>query len=163
MLDQILDKIQPLPDALAAVQRWRRTSQKIIWTNGVFDLLHEGHIKYLAAAKSLGDKLVVGINSDASVRRLKGNDRPILYQDARLLQMAALMMPDLVVMFEEDTPLASLMVLKPDMIVKGGDYQVAEVVGAQEARQWGGTVKIIPFEAGHSTSQIIRRIKSLPE
>ena len=163
MLNQIIAKIQPLPEALTYVHAWRRAGQKIIWTNGVFDLLHQGHIKYLAAARTLGDRLVVGINSDASVRRLKGDDRPILDQDARLLQMAALMMADLVVLFEEDTPLECILALRPDLIVKGGDYQAQDVVGAKVVPQWGGAVKILPFEAGHSSSQLIRKIKSLPE
>src|SRR5690606_22732060 len=113
-------KIKSLAESRDQVEKWRLERQKIVWTNGVFDLLHPGHIRYLCAARDLGDKLVVGINSDASVYRLKGPGRPVNHQDARLLQMAALQMTDLVLLFEEDTPLQCILTLRPDVIVKGG-------------------------------------------
>lgn len=159
MLQTITQKIQSLSECRDQVEKWRSEQKKIVWTNGVFDLLHPGHIRYLCAACDLGDKLVVGINSDASVYRLKGPGRPVNPQDARLLQMAVLQMTDLVLLFEEDTPLQCILTLRPDVIVKGGDYQPDEVVGGREAAAWGGVVEIIPFEAGHSSSGIIKKIK----
>ncbi|MBK8502701.1 MAG: D-glycero-beta-D-manno-heptose 1-phosphate adenylyltransferase [Saprospiraceae bacterium] len=161
MLAQILNKIQPLNEAASIVGQWQTAGKKVIWTNGVFDLLHSGHIKYLCAARELGDYLAVGINSDVSVKRLKGEHRPINEQSARLLQMAALSMVDLVILFEEDTPRESILVLKPKLIVKGGDYLAAEVVGGEEAKEWGGKVVIIPFEPGHSSTRIIQKIQKL--
>jgi D-beta-D-heptose 7-phosphate kinase/D-beta-D-heptose 1-phosphate adenosyltransferase len=161
MLSQILNKIQPLEAAAAIVGQWQKDGKKVIWTNGVFDLLHSGHIKYLCAARELGDYLAVGINSDASVKRLKGNHRPINEQSPRLLQMAALVMVDLVVLFEEDTPRESILALQPKLIVKGGDYLAADVVGGEESKEWGGKVVILPFEAGHSSTGIIRKIQEL--
>jgi rfaE bifunctional protein nucleotidyltransferase chain/domain len=159
MIDTIMQKIKSLAGSRDQVEKWRSEHQKIVWTNGVFDLLHPGHIRYLCAARDLGDRLVVGINSDASVYRLKGPGRPVNPQDARLLQMAALQMTDLVLLFEEDTPLQCILALRPDVIVKGGDYRPEEVVGGREAASWGGVVVIIPFEAGHSSSGIIKKIK----
>jgi rfaE bifunctional protein nucleotidyltransferase chain/domain len=161
MLDQILQKIQPVHEAASIVSQWQNAGKKVIWTNGVFDLLHTGHIKYLCAARELGDYLVVGINSDLSVKRLKGEQRPINEQSTRLLQMAALAMVDLVVLFEEDTPLQSILVLKPMLIAKGGDYLPGAVVGGDEAKEWGGQVVILPFESGHSSSGIIEKIQNL--
>jgi len=159
MLEKILDKIQPLSLATSLVQQWRSDGQRVIWTNGVFDLLHPGHIKYLCAARDLGDKLIVGINSDESVRRLKGEGRPINNEASRLLQMGALQMVDLVVLFAEDTPLECILALRPMVIAKGGDYDPEEVVGGSEAKSWDGRVEILPFEAGHSSSHIIEKIQ----
>ena len=159
MFDQIFKKIQLLDDAATVVHRWKVSGKKVVWTNGVFDLLHTGHIKYLCAARELGDYLVVGINSDLSVKRLKGDNRPINDQSTRLIQIAALSMVDLVVLFEEDTPLKSILVLEPMIIAKGGDYLPAQVVGGEEAKNWGGTVVILPFEDGHSSTNIIQKIQ----
>ncbi|NND34879.1 MAG: D-glycero-beta-D-manno-heptose 1-phosphate adenylyltransferase [Saprospiraceae bacterium] len=162
MLNQILAKIQSLPDALNKVTAWKQSGEKIIWTNGVFDLLHLGHIKYLCEARSLGDRLVVGLNSDASVRRLKGPHRPINDQESRLYHMAALQMTDLVVLFDQDTPIECILSLKPDVLAKGGDYDPRQVVGGKEALAWNGSVVIVPFESGFSSTEIIRKIKSIP-
>lgn len=163
MLNTIRQKILSLNDAKTQIELYRRENQKIIWTNGVFDLLHPGHIRYLCDARALGERLIVGINSDDSVRRLKGPKRPVNPENARLLQMAALQMIDLVILFEDDTPLQCILTLKPDIIAKGGDYQPDEVVGGHEVRSWGGQVVIIPLEPGHSSSGIIEKIKGLSD
>ncbi len=159
MLETILHKIKALSNAESVMEQWRTDGKRVIWTNGVFDLLHPGHIRYLCAAKDLGDKLIVGINSDESVKRLKGNDRPINNEASRLLQMGALQMVDLVVLFGEDTPLECILSLRPMVIAKGGDYDPKEVVGGSEAKSWGGKVVILPFETGHSSSKIIESIQ----
>ncbi|MCB0664839.1 MAG: D-glycero-beta-D-manno-heptose 1-phosphate adenylyltransferase [Saprospiraceae bacterium] len=159
MLELIEQKILTLPQAQARIAEWRSEGKRVVWTNGVFDLLHPGHIRYLCAARKLGDLLIVGINSDASVKRLKGEGRPINPEGNRLLQVAAMQMVDLVMLFDEDTPLKSIVALKPDIITKGGDYLASQVVGGEEARVWGGRVKILPFENGYSSSGIIEKIK----
>jgi D-beta-D-heptose 7-phosphate kinase/D-beta-D-heptose 1-phosphate adenosyltransferase len=133
--------------------------QKIVFTNGCFDILHVGHITYLAKARQLGDLLVVGLNSDASVRRLKGPDRPVNAQDARALVLAALEMVDYIVFFEEDTPYNIITKVKPDILVKGGDYQIDNIVGGDFVRARGGQVLTIPFVEGFSTSSILENLK----
>ncbi len=158
----IQHKIQSLSQAHEQVKNWKEGGDQIIWTNGCFDLLHLGHLKYLSEAKALGDRLVVGLNSDHSVQILKGAQRPILDQETRAAKLAALAMVDLVVPFDHPTPIQEIVTLQPSVITKGGDYQASDVVGGAEAAEWGGRVVIIPFEAGHSTSAIIRKIKKLP-
>jgi D-beta-D-heptose 7-phosphate kinase/D-beta-D-heptose 1-phosphate adenosyltransferase len=139
---------------------WRATQNgRLVFTNGVFDLLHPGHVDVLVAARQQGDALVVGLNSDASVKRLKGPTRPIRTLAERCYVVAALGMVDAVVAFEEDTPLDLIMHLRPDVLVKGGDYSIETVVGAPEVRGWGGEVAIIPLTAGQSTTSIIERLR----
>lgn len=133
--------------------------QKIVFTNGCFDLLHVGHVTYLAQAKALGDVLVIGLNTDASVRRLKGPDRPVNKQDARALVLAALESVDYVVFFDEDTPYNIITQVKPDILVKGGDYEIDNIVGSDFVRARGGQVLTIPFVDGFSTSNILEQIK----
>lgn len=128
------------------------------FTNGVFDLLHPGHIDVLTAARKTADVLVVGVNSDDSVRRLKGPDRPVRSAAERALVLAAIECVDLVVVFPEDTPLELVKVLKPDVIVKGGDYTESTIVGAIEVKAWGGKVVVVPLTPGQSTSDIIRKL-----
>lgn len=154
-------KIQSQSKALQCIQSWRRQGDRIVWTNGCFDLLHVGHLTYLAEASTLGDHLVVGVNDDESVRHLKGENRPINKLIDRQMMLAALEFVDLVVSFEEATPLQIICELKPDLIIKGGDYIPAQVVGREEARAWGGEVKILPFQKGYSSSQIIDKIRGL--
>ncbi|MCR4873465.1 MAG: D-glycero-beta-D-manno-heptose 1-phosphate adenylyltransferase [Bacteroidales bacterium] len=137
----------------------RLHQQKIVFTNGCFDILHRGHVTYLAQARQMGDLLVVGLNSDASVRRLKGPERPVNDEQSRALLLAALEMVDYVVLFEEDTPYNLILKVKPDLLVKGGDYDIHNIVGADFVRQRGGEVRTIPFVQGFSSSSIIDHLK----
>jgi rfaE bifunctional protein nucleotidyltransferase chain/domain len=142
--------------------RWRaRQAGRVVFTNGVFDLLHPGHVDVLHGARAEGDALVVGVNSDASVRRLgKGDGRPVRGQQERAYVLAALADVDAVVVFDEDTPLELVQALGPDVIVKGGDYSPETVVGADVVRARGGRVVIIPLTPGHSTTAIIERMRA---
>ena len=134
----------------------RPRSERLVFTNGCFDILHRGHVEYLYSARSLGDALVVGVNTDASVRRLKGSSRPIVPLEDRLLVLAGLACVDAVVPFGEDTPHELITVLLPDILAKGGDYSADDVVGAAEVRAAGGEVAILPFVPGRSTTDLIR-------
>jgi D-beta-D-heptose 7-phosphate kinase/D-beta-D-heptose 1-phosphate adenosyltransferase len=146
--------------SLEQARRWRRAhTGKIVFTNGVFDLLHSGHVDLLTAARGFGDALIVGINSDDSVRRLKGPERPKSTQANRAYVLAALEAVDAVVVFDEDTPLALVTALEPDVLVKGGDYREDTIVGAREVRARGGDVRVVPLLEGFSTSSIIEKIR----
>ena len=139
---------------------WRaRQSGRVVFTNGVFDLLHPGHIDVLIGARREGDALVVGLNTDASVRRLKGPDRPIRSTAERSYVLAALSMVDVVVAFDEDTPLELILRSRPDILVKGGDYSLHTIVGAREVESWGGSVVVIPLTPGQSTTSIVQRLR----
>lgn len=141
--------------------RWRATIDgRLVFTNGVFDLLHPGHIDVLLGARRRGDVLVVGLNSDASVRRLKGPGRPVRSEAERSYVLAALAMVDCVVLFEQDTPLELILQLRPDVLVKGGDYTRDTIVGAAEVQCWGGEVAVIPLTPGQSTTSIIERLRA---
>lgn len=145
---------EQLEERLPAVPR------PLVFTNGVFDLLHRGHVTYLAQARALGASLLVALNSDASVRRLgKGADRPLNPLEDRMAVLAALAAVDLVTWFEADTPLSTIMACRPDVLVKGGDWKPADIVGAAEVRSWGGTVHAIPFLPGRSTTALLHRIR----
>lgn len=137
---------------------WRAAKDRIVFTNGVYDLLHRGHVEYLEEARQLGDRLVVGVNSDASVRRLKGPARPIIPQDERAELVAALACVDLVVIFDSDTPLALIEAVVPDVLVKGSDWAEAAIVGAEFVKARGGRVERIALREGLSTSTIVKRI-----
>ncbi len=141
---------------------WRAARQhgRVVFTNGVFDLLHRGHIDILSAARGRGDTLVVGVNSDASVKRLKGPSRPLRTDAERAYVLAALESVDAVVIFSEDTPLQLILALRPDIVVKGGDYSPATVVGATEVRAWGGEVVIVPLTPGYSTTSTVERLRA---
>lgn len=143
----------------AQLKRWRLQSKKIVFTNGVFDILHEGHIASLSEAASYGNVLIVGINADASVKRLKGDSRPVNNEHSRALLMASLLLTDGVIIFEEDTPLNLITSIMPDVLVKGGDYTLEQIVGAKEVMANGGEVKIVPILEGFSTTGIIERMK----
>lgn len=138
---------------------WRFKNQKIVFTNGCFDLLHPGHIEYLAKARDLGDILIVGLNTDASVKRLKGEGRPTQNQEARAMVLAGLGNVDGVVLFDEDTPLELIKQVQPDVLVKGGDYEVKDIVGYDVVKARGGEVITIPFVDGFSTTSILEKIK----
>jgi rfaE bifunctional protein nucleotidyltransferase chain/domain len=139
---------------------WREGRQgRVVFTNGVFDLLHPGHVDVLLGARRCGDALIVGLNSDASVRRLKGPERPVRSQDERAYVLAALEAVDCVVVFDEDTPLELIRTLRPDVLVKGGDYSEATIVGAADLRSWGGDVRVIALTPGQSTTNIISKLR----
>jgi len=131
---------------------------RVAFTNGVFDLLHPGHVDLLIAARRTADALIVGVNSDESVRRLKGSSRPVRSEAERAFVLAAVECVDLVVVFPEDTPLELVKTLKPDVIVKGGDYTESTIVGATEVKSWGGRVVVVPLTPGQSTTAIIRKL-----
>jgi D-beta-D-heptose 7-phosphate kinase/D-beta-D-heptose 1-phosphate adenosyltransferase len=139
---------------------WRRAQAgRVVFTNGVFDLLHPGHVDVLVGARRQGDSLVVGINSDESVRRLKGPERPVRNEAERAYVLAAFAAVDAVIVFGEDTPIAAVRALEPDVIVKGGDYREETIVGAAEVRARGGDVVVIPLTPGQSTTGIIERLR----
>lgn len=142
------------------LQLWRMQGKRIVFTNGCFDLLHLGHVEYLAKAASLGNKLVVGLNSDASVRRLKGESRPIQDLESRSHILASLGFVDAVVAFEEDTPALLIELVKPDFLVKGGDWPAESIVGFEMVHGYGGQVLSIPLVEGRSTTNIEKKIKS---
>jgi rfaE bifunctional protein nucleotidyltransferase chain/domain len=140
--------------------RAAKLARPLVFTNGVFDVLHRGHVTYLAQARALGASLVVGVNSDASVKRLgKGDDRPVNALADRMAVLAALESVSLVTPFDEDTPLALILACRPDVLVKGGDWQPERIVGAREVRSWGGTVHSITFEHERSTTALLERIR----
>ena len=146
-----------------SVRRWRAAlaadDRPLVFTNGVFDLLHPGHVDVLLAARNEGDALVVGLNSDDSVRRLKGPTRPVRTESERAYVLAALAMVDAVVLFEQDTPLELIRALEPDVLVKGGDYTETTVVGAPEVRSRGGRVVIVPLTPGQSTTAFVEKLR----
>ena len=150
-----------LIDLVRQMAVWHLKSERVVFTNGVFDLLHPGHVAYLNEAAALGDRLVVGVNSDASVKRLgKGDDRPINPQADRAAVLAALRCVDAVVVFEEDTPLQLIEAITPDVLVKGGDWKPDAIVGAAHVKAHGGEVRALGFVEGLSTTGILQRIRS---
>lgn len=146
--------------AQAQVTRWQHGGEKVVFTNGCFDIIHLGHVDYLEKAKEMGTRLVIGLNTDASVSRFKGPDRPVQDQNARARILAAFSFVDLVVFFDEDTPLNLITLLKPNVLVKGGDYLAENIVGADVVKSGGGEVKTIGFVPGYSTTQIVDKIKN---
>jgi len=151
-------KILTVPALKRRLDALRRQRKRIVFTNGCFDLIHPGHLRYLRAAKRLGDVLVVALNSDASVRRLKGPSRPLVPQRDRCEVVAALEMVDYVTVFGEDTPYKLIEQLQPDVLVKGGDWTPDQIVGADVVRARGGTVRSLRFARGYSTSRLVKRI-----
>lgn len=157
--DLIPQKILTIEEIQHRAAQWRIPGKKIVFTNGVFDILHSGHIYSLSQAAKEGDYLVVGLNADTSVKKLKGDDRPINNQDARALLLASLTIVDAVVLFENDTPLELITAIMPEVLVKGGDYTLEQIVGAKEVIAAGGRVVINPVLDGFSTTAIIARMK----
>jgi D-beta-D-heptose 7-phosphate kinase / D-beta-D-heptose 1-phosphate adenosyltransferase len=151
------DRVLTGEELVRRVKLWRANHERVVFTNGCFDLLHIGHIALLEQARRFGDRLIVAINSDASVRRLKGPTRPIVDQNARARVLAALAAVDAVVVFDEPTPLEVINTVKPDVLVKGGDYQAETIVGAREVAAWGGELKIVPLVEGFSTTRLIEK------
>ena len=152
------NKIHTLSSGQSLLRDLRSQGQSIVFTNGCFDILHLGHITYLEQAKAKGDVLIVGLNSDASVKRLKGHKRPIKDEVSRASILAALSSVDLVILFEEDTPLVLIQAIEPDVLVKGGDYKKEDIVGADIVESNGGKVEIIPFLEGHSSTDLINKL-----
>lgn len=149
-------------DQLSAQSKeWKKEGMKIVFTNGCFDILHRGHLEILNTAASFGDILVVGMNSDASVKRLKGEQRPVNDEEFRCRIMASLAIVDAVCLFDEDTPLELIRAIIPDVLVKGGDYSLSQIVGADDVIRSGGEVKIVPLVKGYSTSALIEAIQRL--
>ena len=148
-----------LKDNIEIINRIKAERRKIVFTNGCFDLLHVGHIRYLAQAKKLGDFLIIGLNSDSSVKELKGEDRPINSFEDRATLLSAIESVDLVIMFEEQTPENLIKDIVPDILVKGGDYNIEDIVGYQTVMQNGGQVKTLSFYDGYSSTNYINKIK----
>jgi rfaE bifunctional protein nucleotidyltransferase chain/domain len=155
------NKIFTLTDLSKQVIRWQEEGHKIVFTNGCFDIVHLGHIDYLEKAQALGQKLVLGLNTDASVSRLKGTSRPVVNEYARSRMMAAFAFVDAVVLFDEPTPLELIELVQPDILVKGDDYSIETIVGADFVIAKGGAVKTIPLVKGYSTTSLIQKIKQL--
>lgn len=159
--DTLSGKMLSLPDLSATVNTWKAEGKKVVFTNGCFDLLHAGHITYLAEAAALGDVLVIGLNSDDSVRRLKGAERPINNEITRSFLLSAMYFTAAVVLFHEDTPLNLIKAVLPDVLVKGGDYEIDSIVGAKETIANGGSVKVLSFLPDYSSTAIIDKIRNL--
>lgn len=158
---RIKDKIFDRATLARKADEWREKGKTIVFTNGCFDILHKGHLEILARSAEFGDILVVALNTDASVRKLKGEMRPVNNEDFRLLMMASLEIVDAVVLFDEETPAELIAAITPDILVKGGDYTVDQIAGAGHVIAHGGEVKIVPIVKGYSTSGIIAAIQSL--
>lgn len=151
-------KISTKTELETQIKNWRHTDQKIVFTNGCFDLLHLGHIDYLAKARDLGDKLIIGLNTDASVQRLKGPYRPVKDELSRAHILAAMQFVDAVIFFDEETPIDLITWVKPDVLVKGGDYTVEGIIGHEIVLENGGSVQTIEFVEGYSSSKLIDKI-----
>ena len=156
-LQLIKNKILNAKDLQKQLGQWRQQGLKIVFTNGCFDLLHRGHVEYLSKAADLGDVLVVGLNTDASVRRLKGEGRPVNNEEARALVLASLGVVDAVVLFDEDTPYELIKAVRPEVLVKGADYKPEEIVGYDIVTSYGGLVTTVPLVEGYSTTCLLSR------
>ncbi|NQT75036.1 MAG: D-glycero-beta-D-manno-heptose 1-phosphate adenylyltransferase [Candidatus Omnitrophica bacterium] len=154
------NKIKTLPELLKTLKKLRARRKRIVFTNGCFDILHAGHVNYLARARSLGDALVVGLNSDGSVRRLKGKARPIVTQKNRAKVLAALACVDFIVVFNNPAPFNLIKAIKPDVLVKGGDWKIKDIVGGGFVKSCNGRVKSLPYIKGFSTKALLRKIRS---
>jgi rfaE bifunctional protein nucleotidyltransferase chain/domain len=160
-LEIIKGKVFRSEDLRAILNIWRLLEKKIVFTNGCFDLLHLGHVDYLSKAADLGDKLVIGLNSDASTSALKGPGRPIIDQYSRSIMLASLSFVDAVILFDDPTPLELIASVKPDVLVKGADYTVDQIVGSDLVLGYGGDVQTIEYLSGYSTTIIEKKIRSL--
>jgi len=152
-------KILELENALSVINEWKEAGLKVVFTNGCFDILHLGHLDYLEKSRESGDKLIVGLNTDRSVRQLKGPDRPINNEHARARMLAALAFVDVVIAFDEETPLKLIKSVKPDILIKGNDYSIENIVGSDFVLGIGGEVKTINLLEGYSTTGLIEKIK----
>jgi len=158
-LNKINSKIFLLDDLKNQVNAWKQAEEYVVFTNGCFDIIHRGHIEVLAQTADLGDRLIIGLNSDTSIQKLKGKNRPIIEEQSRAILLASLEFVDAVVIFSEDTPLKLISALLPDVLAKGGDYEIETIVGHEIVQQNGGKVKLVPFVDGFSSTTIIDKIK----
>src|SRR5210317_2455208 len=152
-------KILPLKVGFKTINEWKQKGLKVVFTNGCFDILHLGHLDYLEKSRNFGDKLVIGLNTDRSVSQLKGSNRPVNNEYARARMLAAMSFVDLVIAFDEETPLELIQKVKPDILIKGKDYSIDNIVGAEFVLENGGEVKTIELLEGYSTTEIIKKIK----
>ena len=159
-LNKINSKIFSFDDLKNQVNAWKQAGEEVVFTNGCFDIIHRGHIEVLAQTADLGDRLIIGLNSDTSIQKLKGEDRPIVEEQSRAILLASLEFVDAVVIFSEDTPLKLISALLPDVLAKGGDYEIETIVGHEIVQQNGGKVKLVPFVDGFSSTTIIEKIKN---
>ena len=159
-LKKIQNKIFSLANLTPKVDEWKKSGEKIVFTNGCFDLIHRGHIEVLAQSAHLGDKLIIGLNSDSSIKNLKGKYRPIIDENSRALLLAAISFVDAVILFSEETPLNLINNLKPDILAKGGDYEINTIIGNEIVRKNGGEVVLVPFIDGFSSTNIIDKIQN---
>ena len=159
-LESVKNKIFNKNNLLEKLEIWRDANKKIVFTNGCFDLIHLGHIEVLARSADLGDILIIGVNTDSSIKELKGNNRPIIEENSRAQQLASLEFVDAVILFNEQTPLELIKVIKPNVITKGGDYNSEQVVGNEITVKNEGEVIIIPLTQGYSTTSILDKIKN---
>ena len=157
--EKISGKIFSLSELMQRIEFWKRMGDSIVFTNGCFDILHPGHLQLLSGCAELGERIIVGINADASVKRLKGESRPVNNEQVRLQMLAATLFTDAVVLFEEDTPENLIQTIRPDVLVKGGDWAIDKIVGAAFVQSYGGKVKTIPYLEGNSTTAIIEKMK----
>ena len=159
-LNKINSKIFSLDDLKNQVNAWKQAGEEVVFTNGCFDIIHRGHIEVLAQTADLGDRLIIGLNSDTSIQKLKGKNRPIIEEQSRAILLASLEFVDAVVIFSEDTPLKLISALLPDVLAKGGDYEIETIVGHEIVQNNGGQVKLVPFVDGFSSTTIIEKIKN---
>lgn len=158
-LNKINSKIFSLDDLKKQVNSWKQSGKEVVFTNGCFDIIHRGHIKVLAQTADLGDRLIIGLNSDSSIQKSKGADRPIIDEHSRAILLAALSFVDAVILFSEETPINLISTLVPDLLAKGGDYEIETIVGHEIVQNNGGEVILVPFVDGFSSTIIIDKIK----
>ena len=159
-LNKLNTKIYSLEELGNKVNAWKKAGEEIVFTNGCFDIIHKGHIEVLAQTADLGDKLIIGLNSDSSIQKLKGEGRPIIDEQSRAILLASLSFVDAVVLFSEDTPINLISTLLPDVLAKGGDYKISSIVGHKVVQENGGQVILVPFVDGFSSTIIIDKIKN---
>ena len=158
-LQNITSKMYSLSDLKIQSDKWKENEEKIVFTNGCFDLVHRGHVEVLANTADLGDRLIIGLNSDVSIQKIKGKNRPIIDENSRAILLASLQFVDAIVLFSEDTPKQLIETIEPNVLAKGGDYKVEEIAGHEVVLQNGGEVILVPFIDGFSTTNIVDKIK----
>ena len=160
-LTNIKSKLFSIEELKDKIDTWRENGDKIIFTNGCFDIVHKGHIEVLAKTADLGNKLIIALNSDNSIKKNKGSNRPIVDEQARAFLLASLFFVDAIILFSEETPINLIKILKPDVLAKGGDYKIETIIGYKEVKNYNGKVVLVPFIDGYSTTNIIEKIKSI--